>query len=261
MFTSFNAAPANGAYYGAIYPGQVHCSDLSGGTGNTDSSNAAYQNSLAMFTKALDVWLPQFAVNNGTKGATNTGSASSRESSTSLAENMPNVRFLSYYHRKAYQCGRSTSPVHGLVILHGWRGHLCLAGAYMMSNYSSVFSVAYHTNTQCLHFNQRRRTYRLEPFALGTSLYLYTATSDDFVAGDNYLKGWGVFGRLRKCQDTSRRYINPSPARYRFGRGCYEPIFECNAESNMLFLCRNFDVEEAIECERTTVLMNMGGSG
>jgi hypothetical protein len=160
MFTSFNAAPANGAYYGAIYAGQVHCSDLSGGSGNTDSSNAAYQNSLTMFTKALDVWLPQFAVNNGTTGATNTGSASSRESSTSFAENLPNVRRPSCYYGKAYQCGRSPFPAHGLVIRHDWRDHLSLAGGCMIGNYSSVFSVAYRTFTQWLYSNiiRSRRT-------------------------------------------------------------------------------------------------------
>jgi hypothetical protein len=97
VFISFNAAPPNGTYFSAIYAGQVHCPDLVSSE-NDESSEAAFKNSLTIFMKALDLWLPHFTASSGTASSTNVVSGPGAASgSTSTASGPPSCERSAFF--------------------------------------------------------------------------------------------------------------------------------------------------------------------
>jgi hypothetical protein len=62
--SSFDGTPDKSSYYGAIYPGQVHVSDLFRHPSFTAAHLAAFDTGLSMFSAALDQWLPKFKSSN-----------------------------------------------------------------------------------------------------------------------------------------------------------------------------------------------------
>jgi hypothetical protein len=58
---AYNQGGASGSYFGIVYPKTVHAADLAVFKSLDDPSRrAAYQQGYALFTQALDEWLPNF---------------------------------------------------------------------------------------------------------------------------------------------------------------------------------------------------------
>lgn len=70
----------SGSYFGVIYPDTVHAKDLANFNGYTQQQALPFKTGLAMFTAALDEWLPSF---NTSRDTQSNSSASSNTTSTS----------------------------------------------------------------------------------------------------------------------------------------------------------------------------------
>jgi len=58
---AYNKGGDGKSFYGAVYPKTVHAADLATFSSSSDPTReAAFRTGYAMFTKALDVWLPDF---------------------------------------------------------------------------------------------------------------------------------------------------------------------------------------------------------
>jgi hypothetical protein len=94
---AFDGQPDSSQYYGAVYSGQVHGTDFASGPNVPTGRNEASKTGLALFTAALDQWLPNFKPGNDpvltTPSGTATGTAATG-SSTSDHKNGAAVGFV-----------------------------------------------------------------------------------------------------------------------------------------------------------------------